>query len=80
MVNGSGSALTISESLLTVINMTIFKENKATLEGGAITTKSIQFIYVCRSNFTKNVGNRCGALSIIGEAIFISNCYIQKHS
>ena len=58
VVNGSGSALTISESLLTVINTTIFKENKASLEGGAITTKSIQFIYVCRSNFTKNVGNR----------------------
>ena len=79
VVTGSGSTLTISESFLTVINMTVFKENEASLEGGAITGKSILFLYICRSNFTKNVGNRCGALNITGEAIAMSNCYINSN-
>ena len=72
VVTGSGSTLTISESSLTVVNMTVFEENVASL-GGAVKGKSIQKLYVDGCNFTKNIAECGGALIFTGEAIFIQN-------
>ena len=80
VVNGNGNALTISRSSLTVINMTIFKENKASL-GGAVAGKSIRYFYVYRSNFTANSAKNGGALMIIeGKAIVIQNCNFNSNT
>ena len=80
VVTGSGSALTISGSHLTVINMTIFKENKASL-GGAVTGKLIQYFYVYGSNFTANSANNGGALmSIEGKDVVIQNSYFNSNT
>ena len=79
MVNGNGSALTISGSSSTVIIMTIFKENEASL-GGAVAVKSIQYFYVYGSKFTANSAESSGALmSIEGIAIVIQNCYFNSN-
>ena len=79
VVNGNGSALTISGSSLTVINMTSFKENKASL-GGAVRGKSIQYFYVYRSNFSANSADSDGALmNIEGIAIVIQNSYFNSN-
>ena len=63
--------MTISES--PAINMTIYENNKASLEG---TTISIQKFHFYKSNFTNNIAENGGALSITGETIVIQNsCY-----
>ena len=79
VANGNGSALAISESSLTVINMTIFKENEASL-GGAVTGKSIQCFYVYGSNFTANSAESGGALmSIEGKVMVMENSYFNSN-
>ena len=69
VVNGNGSALTISGSLYVAINMTAFEKNVASM-GGAVNGKSVQFFYVDRCNFTNNIAESGGAMILTGEAFF----------
>ena len=78
-VNGSGSTLTITGNHLTVINVTIFEENVASSEGGAVLGRAIKSFYVYRCNFTNNSADSGGALSISGEAIVIQNSYFNSN-
>ena len=77
-VNRNESTLTIFESSLTVINVTIFEGNQASL-GGAVSGRSIQNLYLYRCNFTNNSANSGGALSISSGAIVIQNSYFNNN-
>ena len=74
-----GSTLTISESSLTIINMTIFEDNQASLKGGAVSGRAIQYFYVYGCNFTNNSAYSGGALSISGGAIVIQDSYFNSN-
>ena len=71
VVNGNRSTLTITDSFLTVITTTSFEKNKASLEGGAVSGRSIKYFYVHKRNFTNNLAKRGGALILTGECIVI---------
>ena len=73
------STLTISESSLTVINMTTFEDNQVSLEGGAVSGNAIQNLYIYRCNFTNNSADSGGALRISGESIVIHNSYFNSN-
>ena len=74
-----GSTLTISDSSLTVINLTIFDDNRASLKGGAVLGRAIQYCYVYRCNFSNNSADSGGALSIAGGAVVIEESYFNSN-
>ena len=79
IVSGNGSTLVIIGSSLTIVNVTIFEENEASVEGGAISGMSIQNIYFYRCNFTNNSADSGGALGMSGEAIVIQKCHFNSN-